>query len=168
MGSGKTYIGQRLAEVLGFSFLDLDVYLTENEGLTIAQIFEQYDEHYFRQKESFYLKSLAERQNTIISTGGGAPCFFDNMAWIQAHGTSIYLKPADTLLFQRLEKEAQHRPLLRHLSPTDLLLFIQQKTNERDSFYKKANFIIEFDENNQDNVLERILEKLDISREIIE
>jgi shikimate kinase len=153
MGSGKTYIGQRLAQVLGFDFLDLDAYLIEKERLTIAQIFEQQGEDYFRQKESFYLKSLAERQNTVISTGGGAPCFFDNMAWIQANGKSIYLKPSETLLFQRLTKEAEHRPLLHSLSPAELMLFIQHKTAEREPFYKKANFIIKFDENNQDKVL---------------
>jgi shikimate kinase len=157
MGSGKTYTGQRLAQVLGYDFLDLDAYLIENEGLTIAQIFEQFDELYFRQKESFYLKSLAERQNIVISTGGGAPCFFDNIDWIQAQGTSIYLKPSDTLLFQRLEKEALHRPLLRDISPSELMLFIQQKIAEREPFYKKANFTIEFDENNQDKVVENIM-----------
>jgi shikimate kinase len=160
MGSGKSYVGQRLALAMGYDFIDLDMYIVENEGLTITKIFKIYDENYFREKEAHYLKTFADRKNTIIATGGGAPCFFDNMTWIKNNGISIYLKPNENLLFQRLIKEAERRPLLRDFTPDALQIFIQNKIAERSIYYEKADFIVAFDEKNQCDLVEIIKLKL--------
>jgi shikimate kinase len=160
MGSGKSYIGQRLAERLYYNFADLDTYIIENEALTISQIFEKYDETYFRQKESYYLKTFPFIQNTIMSTGGGTPCFYDNMTWMNQQGITIYLKPSVNLLMQRLEKERIHRPLLRSLQTADLQVFIENKIAERSFYYNQANYTIPFDESNQNEVLAKILSQL--------
>ena len=160
MGSGKSYVGQRLAERLNYNFADLDAYIIENESLSISQIFEKYNEPYFRQKESYYLKTFPYIDNTIISTGGGTPCFFDNMTWMNQQGITIYLKPSVNLLMRRLEKERVHRPLLHSIEITDLQAFIENKITERSFYYNQANYTISFDESNENEALAKILSYL--------
>ncbi len=158
MGSGKSYVGQRFATALGLDFVDLDALIEAEEGLSVGQIFEQFGEQSFRQKESFYLKSLLSEKNKVIATGGGAPCFFDNMTWMNAHGITIYLKPSISLLVQRLGKEREHRPILKKIQSADLEGFILQKIRERSSFYEQAQHTIVFDESNEHNLVTELLQ----------
>ncbi|HFC01185.1 MAG TPA: shikimate kinase [Phaeodactylibacter sp.] len=143
MGSGKTYTGRRMAKMLGRDFIDLDEYIEAKEGRTISAIFAQEGEDYFRKIEKKCLHEMKKKSNAIIATGGGTPCFFDNMDWMNRNGRTVYLEtPAETLL-QRLKNEKEKRPLLKNFSTKELRLFIKNKLKEREAFYHKAEITIE-------------------------
>src|SRR5438309_12108249 len=111
MGSGKTFLGKQLAELISYEFIDLDESMEKDEGASIAAIFSSKGEAYFREKESLLLKSLLQNKNAVIATGGGTPCFYDNMKWMNEYGVAVYLKLSSEILFQRLKPEINHRPL---------------------------------------------------------
>lgn len=142
MGSGKTHWGRILAEKLGAPFLDLDVFIEENEGKTIPEIFAESGENGFRVLERENLLRLAALPPSVVATGGGTPCFFDNMAWMRRHGLTIYLETPLETLFERLENEGKRRPLLKNLSEVELKDFIQSRLREREVFYRQADFIL--------------------------
>jgi shikimate kinase len=139
MGCGKSYIGKRLAKNINADFLDLDDLIVETNGLSISKIFEQKGEPHFRQSESNCLKSLKNTTQTVVALGGGTPCFFDNMKWINENGVSLYLKTKPTVLADRLKSEVNKRPLIQQLSEAELLPFIEQKIEERAPFYHQAH-----------------------------
>lgn len=159
MGSGKSHVGQRLAQQLNFDFIDLDDFLEQGEGTTISLIFETKGAAYFRKAEQKYLKALASKTQTVIATGGGTPCFFDNMAWINQHGVSIYLKASVEVLAQRLQTEMAHRPLLIGQTIHTLQTFIQHKLQTRSVYYEKAHHSIVINETNQ-LVVPQIIQKI--------
>jgi shikimate kinase len=142
MGSGKTHWGRVLAEKLGAPFLDLDDFIEENEGKTIAEIFAESGENAFRALEKEYLRRLAALPPTVVAAGGGTPCFFDNMAWMKQLGLTIYLETSPEILFERLKNERDQRPLLQNLDEDELKNFIQNRLNERESFYRKADIVV--------------------------
>lgn len=142
MGSGKTHWGKILAERLGAPFLDLDDFIEKNEGKTISEIFAGSGENGFRILERENLLRLAALPPAVVATGGGTPCFFNNMRWMQEHGTTIYLKTPPEMLFERLKNEREQRPLLKNLSETELKNFIQKRLEEREPFYSRADFIL--------------------------
>ncbi len=144
MGCGKSYMGKTLAQSLGWEFLDMDDFLEANEGMTISQIFAEGGESLFRELEKNYLRATFDFENTVIATGGGAPCFFDNMDWMNANGTTIYLDAPIAILVDRLKKETAHRPLLANKTTEELHEFIQNKLTERSPFYNKSNTIFTY------------------------
>lgn len=148
MGCGKSYIGKQLAQKVDYQFIDLDAFIEAGEERTISEIFLTDGDTHFRHLERVYLHQLAQTQNTIIATGGGTPCFFDNMQWINQHGVSIYIKTPVALLAKRLEKEKEQRPLIANLNEGELDTFIQQKLEERSLFYEQAHIL--FNQENQD------------------
>lgn len=141
MGSGKTHTGTKLAEKLGFLFLDLDLLIEAEAGMDIKQIFEASGENRFRELEREALHFTAELEDVVVSTGGGAPCFFDNMEWMNDHGTSVFLDTPAQILAERLLPERTHRPLLKPYDETTLPDFIQSKLEERMYFYRQAEII---------------------------
>ena len=143
MGCGKSYLGKALADQLGFGFLDLDALIEVGEGLGIAGIFDRVGEQAFREIEARYLRSLEGHRHLVVATGGGAPCFFNNMDWMNGHGVSIYLHAEPSLLATRLAGEKEKRPLLRSLDDGQLLAFIESKYSERRPFYDQAH--LQFD-----------------------
>ncbi len=146
MACGKTSVGKVLADKLGKSFYDLDQLIEEKVGKTIAQIFEEEGETYFRQLESECLKASKQFSGSIIATGGGAPCFFDNMQWIKENGIAIFLQNSPAILTKRLMREKAKRPLVsRFEEETALQQFIQQKLIERLPFYQQAQITIQGD-----------------------
>jgi shikimate kinase len=154
MGSGKSYWGKFWAEEMNLPFIELDALIEEQEGKTIAELFEQKGETYFRQVESSVLKNCKEHQSAIISTGGGAPCFFDNMEWMNEHGTSIYLEATPQELARRLQDERTHRPVLKNVPPDQLQDFIEQKLKEREPFYRQAKFTLDVSQLNDHTLLD--------------
>jgi shikimate kinase len=141
MGCGKTTLGRRLASRLGYQFMDLDHIFEEKEGMTIAEYFSTFGEDAFRKEESGVLKQTKYPANAIIATGGGLPCFFDNMDWMNAHGKTVYIKLSPKTLAGRLENEKDERPVLQGRYGDDLVVFIASKLAEREKFYSRATVI---------------------------
>ena len=156
MGCGKSFIGRPLATKLGFQFVDVDNIIENTEGATIAQIFVNQGETYFRQLESNLLKGLGKWENIVIATGGGAACFHNNMDWMNEQGVTIYLKASPELLLSRLKSETHKRPLLAGRTDKDLLDFIEGKIAERAQFYEKATLIIEQNSDGENIVVDII------------
>jgi shikimate kinase len=159
MGSGKSYVGKRLAEKLNYDFVDLDDYLVENEGLSITEIFEKHSENYFRERENHYLNDFLGKEKTVLATGGGAPCFFDNMKKMCANGITVYLYTSPDLLVERLSKQKDKRPLLMGKTDSELRDFILEKTKERAVYYDQAELIFEIKENS-DKIIDDIFDCL--------
>jgi shikimate kinase len=143
MGCGKSYWGEKVATDLGFEWIDLDEYIERKEARSIKEIFGKEGETAFRKIEKEALNEVARLENIVISLGGGAPCFFDNMDLINGSGVSFYLKTNTTTLVNRLKSEKVKRPLLARLSDVELFNFIENKVNERSVFYQKASFMID-------------------------
>ena len=143
MGSGKTHWGRKAAVALSRPFLDLDARIEAREGKSIARIFGENGEAGFRELEKQCLRDLKGLPPSIIATGGGTPCFFDNMAWMRAHGHVVYLKTPPEILFERLKPEREQRPLLKSLDDAGLSDFIRQRLAARAPAYERADCIIE-------------------------
>ncbi len=143
MGTGKSYWGRRWAEKYDLQFYDLDNCIEQTTGLTIPQIFKQHGEAFFREKEKELLRSFENKQDFILSTGGGTPCFFDNMRWMNEYGTTVYLHTPVDVLKERLLSEKDHRPLIKELKEDELEGFIHNKLTERNVYYQQAVIILE-------------------------
>jgi shikimate kinase len=138
MGSGKTTTGRKLAELLGWTFTDLDRSIEEHTGLTIPEIFSRHGETFFREVESGVLRSLRSLTNGVISTGGGTPCYGDNMDYMLETGLTIYLKLTPGQLKSRLSGTNGERPLIKDLGDEVLLSFIEEKLAIREKWYNRA------------------------------
>ena len=163
MGSGKSTIARELAKSLHFKCLDLDAYIEKKEGLSIAELFKTKGEIYFRKIESQYLKNVLELENTVISLGGGTPCYGTNMDLIKSssYSKSIYLKASLNTLVDRLNDEKSKRPLISHLkNKEEMTEFIGKHLFERSYFYNQANFTISVDDKSSEKISEEILAKL--------
>jgi len=140
MGSGKTTVGKLLAARLGYSIVDMDAHIEEKQFKTVSQIFAEKGEDEFRLLEKKCLHEVSEFENVIISTGGGAPCFFDNMDYMNAHGLTIYLKHTPAQLAERLEaSRTNKRPLLANRKGEELCRFIAEGLAKRESFYENTS-----------------------------
>ncbi|WP_281987137.1 shikimate kinase [Aquimarina aggregata] len=161
MGSGKSLIGNKLADKMKLEYLDLDDYIENQEKNTISKIFEEKGEIYFRKQESRYLKEVLEKQNnSVISLGGGTPCFAGNLEIIKESekAKSIYLKTSLDQLTKRLFAERDKRPLISHLSTVDLLNdFIRKHLFERSFYYNQADHNIITDDREPDQTSEEII-----------
>jgi len=156
MGSGKSHTGQRLAAALGLPFLDLDEAIEAKAGKTISEIFADEGEDAFRKLETSALRQTSELPPTVVSTGGGAPCFNDNMEWMNRNGQTVFLDPPVSVLLQRLDTGRDHRPLLQPAK--ELETFITQKLASRRQHYEKANIQVVLADPNAE--VERLLVRL--------
>jgi shikimate kinase len=141
MGSGKTTIGKLVAARLGYGFVDMDAHIEEKQFKSVSQIFAEKGETEFRLLEQKCLHEVAEFEHVVISTGGGAPCFFDNIEFMNAQGITIYLKLTAAELAERLELiGVSKRPLLANRKGEELRQFIAEGLNKRELFYTKAAY----------------------------
>lgn len=142
MGCGKTIIGKNMAKYSHLNFIDLDDYIVKKEGMSIKKIFEKKGESFFRKLEEESLKEVCKKDNLVIATGGGTPCFFNNMEKILSSGKTVYLEMETEDLITRLENEKSERPLLKNKSSEELKDFITSTLLQRRGFYKQAEFIV--------------------------
>ena len=143
MGCGKTTLGKKLAKDLNYNFIDLDTYIEKKTNKTITEIFNNKGEKKFRIVERESLMEVCKKDNIVIATGGGTPCFFDNMQEILVSGKAIYLKMKIKDLLERLETEKSQRPLIKNKSAKELENFIRNKLSKREYFYKKSDYILQ-------------------------
>jgi shikimate kinase len=144
MGSGKTHWGKQLSERLGIPFFDLDEVIINQEKRTIADIFTESGEEYFRVKEKEVLENLVDDNlSVIISCGGGTPCFFNNIEFMKKYGLVVWLNTNIDVLGNRLLKQRSHRPVLAGISDEELRAYIIKKMNERRMYYEQADLIID-------------------------
>ena len=143
MGSGKTTMGRKLAASLGWSCIDLDRLIEEEAGMNIPDIFSFKGEDYFRTIETKLLRSLENISETVVSTGGGTPCYHDNMNFMLRTGLTIYLKLTPAQLKSRLKKSSDKRPLLRNVTEENLENYINLKLAEREVWYNKSEIIVD-------------------------
>jgi shikimate kinase len=140
MGSGKTYLGRRLAIAMGYLFVDLDAYIVQHESQSIAQLFENKGETYFRKIEADLLRLISQSDRVVVSCGGGTPCFHDNMAWMNAQGLTVWLNPSVETLRHRLQRNPGKRPLLQGLGDDDQAwdAFIEKMLAGRQPYYRNS------------------------------
>ena len=143
MGAGKTTVGKALSKELGIPFYDLDWYIESRRRKTVPQIFAEVGEAGFREIERNMLHEVAEFEDVIISCGGGTPCFFDNMDYMNQQGQVIYLKADPEVLYKHLLMGKTERPLLKGKSPEELIAFIRQQLEQREPFYTKASYTLD-------------------------
>lgn len=143
MGAGKTTVGRRLAKDMGLMFYDLDWYITSRMHRTVAQIFEESGEEGFRRIERNMLHEVAEFEDVAISCGGGTPCFFDNMDYLNSRGETFYLKASPDVLYAHLKMGKSVRPLLLGKTPAEVEAFVRAQLLEREPFYSKAKHVLD-------------------------
>lgn len=141
MGAGKTTVGKALAQELKIPFYDLDWYIEERYRKTIPQIFAEKGEEGFRDIEKKLLHEVAEFEDVIISSGGGTPCFFDNIDYMNQQAQTVYLKASPEVLHKHLKMGKTERPLLKNKTEEEMITFIQTSLAEREPFYEKAQYI---------------------------
>jgi len=142
MGSGKSLIGKQLAEKLHIKYIDLDDFIKKSENKTIADIFNNSGEDYFRELEEKYLKEIIQEDNILVSTGGGTPTLNGLIDTMNNIGKTIYLECCTEILFERLRQNKEKRPMISVLSDKSLRRYITNKMEERKLFYKKATHTI--------------------------
>ena len=163
MGAGKTTIGKALAKELGISFYDLDWYIESRMRKKVADIFAERGEEGFRQIEHNMLHEVAEFEDVVISCGGGTPCFFDNMDYMNGQGDVFYLRGEVDTLIAHLKMGRGVRPLLVGKNDEELRSFITEQLAQREEFYMKANHIIDINTlDNFDKIESAVNEIIDI------
>jgi shikimate kinase len=142
MGVGKSTLGKRLADEKDLPFVDLDRWIEASEGKSINQIFDEGGESYFRELETNYLRDLP-LMPSIVATGGGTPCFHENMKWMLNNGYVIYLKASEEKIYAHLLKDGLvQRPMLKNKQHHELKGWISKLMKEREKFYLMANEIL--------------------------
>jgi shikimate kinase len=158
MGSGKSYWMNKLAKKLDTPKYDLDTLIEKVEDRTIQEIFRESGEDHFRKMESIVLKWFSDKDEFILATGGGTPCFHNNMEWMNQEGLTIWLDEPMEALVARLLPEKAHRPLIAKLSDKKLRSYLEEKKAERRSFYSQAKIIVSGDDITEANLLSLIKE----------
>lgn len=143
MGAGKTTVGKALSKDLGMMFYDLDWYIENRMHMTVKEIFDEKGEEGFRKIESNMLHEVAEFEDVIISCGGGTPCFFDNMDYMNRQGETIYLKATPDVLYKHLKMGRTVRPLLLNKTPDEVREFVGKQLAERETYYNKAKHVLD-------------------------
>ena len=138
MGTGKTFWTQKLAKKLKIGGYDLDFLIESHEEKSIAEIFSDDGEPYFRRTEAKILRWFKEKKAFVLATGGGTPCFLENMDWMNSQGVTIWIDEPINIIVERLIPEKTHRPLIKDLSDNELHQFLSNKLIERYPFYQRA------------------------------
>ena len=146
MGAGKTTLGKAFARSMGLTFIDLDWYIEERVHKTVRQSFAERSEEGFRELEKRMLHEVADFEDVVIATGGGTPCFFDNVEYMNQKGETVFLDVSQEVLFRRLKVAKQQRPLLAQKNDEELKAFIADALGKRLPHYSKAKHVFHADE----------------------
>lgn len=145
MGAGKTTIGHALSKATGMPFYDLDWYIENRMRKKVSQIFEESGEDGFRRIERNMLHEVAEFEDVIISCGGGTPCFFDNMDYLNVQAYTVYLKASAEVLCEHLKMGRTVRPLLLGKSEEELLEYVASQLEHRRQYYEQSKYVLDVD-----------------------
>lgn len=156
MGAGKTTLGKVLAETLSIPFYDSDVLIEKRTNSSISSIFLHHGEAYFRNLEKETIEQLSKTSTYVLAVGGGLPCFNNLMEMLNGLGTTVYLKHDVTTLSKRLTNDMEQRPLIAEKSGDALISYIQEKVDEREMVYSKAQLILEEAEQTPENLIRRL------------
>lgn len=143
MGAGKTTVGKALAKELHMPFYDLDWYIESRMHKTVKAIFDERGEAGFRKIEHNMLHEVAEFEDIIISCGGGTPCFFDNIDYMNRQGETVYLKATPEVLYGHLKMGKTIRPLLLNKTADEVQVFIREQLAQREPYYSKAKYVLD-------------------------
>jgi len=160
MASGKSNLGQILAEKLGYTFVDLDYLFEERFHIGVLDFFEKYDETGFRKIEQSLLHESTGLINAVIATGGGTPCFFNNMEVITRSGISIYLHWEIKALVDRLRQVKRKRPLLKDIPATEFEGSVAAQLVQREYYYCQADYIFEAENPDLESLLSWIRQRM--------
>ena len=153
MGSGKTRIGAELSEKTGYPFVDTDDLFESKYRISIVDFFDKYNEESFRKIEKELLRGTIDYPDAIIATGGGTPCFYDNMDFIRNNCISIYLKMDVASLVNRLAVVKKKRPLLKDKHAEEMESYIREQFTQREQFYARADFTVDVENTSLTNIL---------------
>lgn len=156
MGAGKTTAAKRIANRLGWDVADTDAMFEEKYRISVDDFFQKYDETLFRRLESEMLKSTENLTNTVISTGGGTPCFHNNMAWMLEHGLTVFLRISPKAVADRLLLSKKKRPLAKGKSEAELTDYVEQHYASRLSIYEQATITVKSENLDLDSLIKLI------------
>jgi len=159
MGSGKTTIGNCLARQTGFDFADTDQIIERQQGMTVSELFARHGETAFRRMEHDILLEIQNLDNLVVSTGGGMPCYHNNMDIMLSCGKVAYLKTSPQSLTRRLLCLQNERPLIKGKTEKELQQYIVEKLSERESFYSRAQIVVQ----TEDFSIEELLQALNLN-----
>ena len=156
MGAGKTTAARRLANRLGWEVADTDALFEEKYKISVCDFFNKYDEPLYRKLESEVLKETENLKNTVISTGGGTACYFDNMDWMNQHGLTVFLRISEKAVVDRLLHAKRKRPLAIGKSEEELSEFVAQHYTSRLPFYEQAKITVKSEDLDLESLMEKI------------
>lgn len=160
MCAGKTTVGKVLAKELGRTFYDLDWYIEERFHKKIPQIFAEEGEERFRELECRMLHEVAEFENVVLSCGGGTPCFYDNIQYMNSVAETFYLKASSETLCCHVAMSRGERPLLKGKSPEELRDYITEQVQKRSAFYEQAHHIVDINVLNSFDKINDIVQQI--------
>ena len=162
MGAGKSFLGKIWGEIYSIPFYDLDKLIEDEERITVENIFATFGEDYFREREAAVLRNTDRFENCIIACGGGTPCYFDNMHWMNKNGVTVFINQSEINIYDHLKNDKKIRPLIIEQDEKSLQAYIKNKLQERISFYNECRLILTCDQLNKDgfSVIEKYIDKL--------
>ncbi|TAE75456.1 MAG: shikimate kinase [Bacteroidetes bacterium] len=137
--AGKSTMGRKLAEMLGYTFIDLDKWIETQEKLTIQEIFTRFGENYFREMERVALHQTLKKDNIILATGGGTPCFYDNLEMLRKNFLCVFIDAPIESIAQRIIKNQKARPLFINLKEDEIIEKLKNLHQNRLQYYNKAH-----------------------------
>ncbi len=140
-------------------FIDVDALIEESTRKTISEIFYQKGEEYFRKKEAKVLRGLLKIKKAVVATGGGLPCFGDNLDWMNENGRTVYLEASAAFLFHRLHAEKKSRPLINHLTDVELMIYITETLASRRKYYSESHIKVNAETTTAGKILASIKKK---------
>lgn len=164
MAVGKTTLAKKLATALGMPFIDTDMLIVEQTHKTIEQIFETEGEDAFRKQEAEVLRAIKDRAPAVVATGGGLPCYYDNMAFMNEHGFTVYLSAEKAFIYSRLTKVKKPRPLVKSLNAEQLMEFIQHKLTQRQPYYMQSHLLVRVPAKSPETLVNSIVEAYNVHK----